>query len=43
MPMSDQDKLALYANILRVLAPGGMLINAEQVSGTSSRLQGLFE
>jgi tRNA (cmo5U34)-methyltransferase len=41
--LSDDDKRTLYAGILGVLKPGGVFINAEQVSGASRRLQGLFE
>lgn len=41
--LSDADKRALYARILSALSPGGIFINAEQVSGRSTRLQGLFE
>jgi tRNA (cmo5U34)-methyltransferase len=41
--LSDDDKRGLYARILKVLSPGGIFINAEQVSGRSSRVQQLFE
>jgi tRNA (cmo5U34)-methyltransferase len=41
--LSDQEKQDLYARALAILAPGGLFINAEQVSGSSSRLQKLFE
>jgi tRNA (cmo5U34)-methyltransferase len=41
--LSDEDKRALYARIHNVLSPGGIFINAEQVAGTSGRLQDLFE
>ena len=41
--LTDDDKRGLYARILKVLSPGGIFINAEQVSGKSSRLQNLFE
>jgi tRNA (cmo5U34)-methyltransferase len=41
--LSDADKRGLYARILTALRPGGIFINAEQVSGKSARLQNLFE
>jgi tRNA (cmo5U34)-methyltransferase len=41
--LSDADKRNLYSRILDVLAPGGIFINAEQVVGSSVRLQSLFE
>ena len=41
--LSDEGKRSLYARILSVLSPGGIFINAEQVSGRSPRLQRLFE
>ncbi|HZR19925.1 MAG TPA: class I SAM-dependent methyltransferase [Verrucomicrobiae bacterium] len=41
--LADEEKRALYARVLEVLSPGGVFINAEQVSGSSPRLQQLFE
>jgi tRNA (cmo5U34)-methyltransferase len=41
--LSNENKRLLYGRILEVLAPGGVFINAEQVSGRSPRLQQLFE
>lgn len=41
--LNDSDKRSLYGRILQVLSPGGIFINAEQVSGSSERLQALFE
>jgi tRNA (cmo5U34)-methyltransferase len=41
--LSDVDKRGLFSRILTALAPGGIFVNAEQVSGSSSRLQSLFE
>ena len=41
--LTDADKRQLYARIFNVLAPAGIFINAEQVSGRSDRLQRLFE
>jgi tRNA (cmo5U34)-methyltransferase len=41
--LSDEGKRSLYARILRVLSPGGIFINAEQVLSQSPRLQRLFE
>jgi SAM-dependent methyltransferase len=41
--LSDEDKRSLYARILDVLVPGGVFVNAEQVSGANHRLQELFE
>jgi tRNA (cmo5U34)-methyltransferase len=41
--LSDGDKQLLYGRIHDALAPGGMFVNAEQVSGQSPRLQKLFE
>ncbi len=41
--LNDADKRALYSRILSALAPGGLFLNAEQVSGRSPRLQKLFE
>lgn len=41
--LNDADKRTLYSRILSALAPGGIFINAEQVSGSSPRLQSLFE
>ena len=41
--LSDEDKRRLYALILGALTPGGIFINADQVSGASPRLQELFE
>jgi tRNA (cmo5U34)-methyltransferase len=41
--LSDTGKRNLYARILSSLTPGGIFINAEQVSGCSHRLQKLFE
>jgi tRNA (cmo5U34)-methyltransferase len=39
----DAGKHDLYARIIKVLSPGGIFINAEQVVGKSARLQKLFE
>lgn len=39
----DSQKRELYRRILATLAPGGIFLNAEQVAGTSPRLQQLFE
>src|SRR5262245_57177922 len=36
--LSDEDKRSLYVRIPRVLSPGGLFINAEQVVGSSPRL-----
>jgi tRNA (cmo5U34)-methyltransferase len=41
--LNDEEKRTLYAHILRVLSPGGIFINTEQVVGKSARLQVLFE
>jgi tRNA (cmo5U34)-methyltransferase len=41
--LSDRDKQDLYTRILKTLAPGGLFLNAEQVTGWSPRLQRLFE
>lgn len=41
--LGDEEKRGLYAGILQVLRPGGIFINAEQVAGSSHRLQELFE
>ena len=41
--LDDDGKRRLYSRILTALAPGGIFINAEQVSGNSARLQSLFE
>jgi tRNA (cmo5U34)-methyltransferase len=41
--LADAGKRALYSRILSSLTPGGIFINAEQVSGTSRRVQELFE
>jgi tRNA (cmo5U34)-methyltransferase len=41
--LDDDGKRRLYARILSALAPGGIFVNAEQVSGASVRLQNLFE
>jgi tRNA (cmo5U34)-methyltransferase len=41
--LNDADKRTLYSRILSALAPNGIFINAEQVSGSSPRLQSLFE
>jgi tRNA (cmo5U34)-methyltransferase len=41
--LTDEAKRSLYARILKVLAPGGIFVNAEQVCGASPRLQQLFE
>ena len=41
--LDDAGKRGLYARILTALSPGGIFINAEQVSGRSARLQDLFE
>lgn len=41
--LNDTEKRALYSRIFSSLAPGGIFINAEQVSGRSARLQDLFE
>lgn len=39
----DSEKMDLFRRVLSVLVPGGIFINAEQVSGGSRRLQQLFE
>lgn len=41
--LSDEEKKDLYARIFHALNPGGIFINAEQVAGSSNRLQQLFE
>lgn len=41
--LSDEEKCALYGRIFSVLTPGGIFINAEQVVGSSDKLQALFE
>jgi tRNA (cmo5U34)-methyltransferase len=41
--LGDAEKRNLYRRILDVLVPGGIFINAEQVSGRSVRLQNLIE
>ena len=41
--LNDAGKRGLFSRILSALAPGGLFLNAEQVSGSSPRLQGLFE
>jgi len=41
--LDDADKRGLYARVLAALAPGGLFVNAEQVSARSARLQCLFE
>ena len=41
--LNNTEKHGLYSRILSALSPGGIFINAEQVSGHSSRLQNLFE
>ena len=41
--LDDGAKRRLYTRILAALTPGGVFINAEQVSGASDRLQTLFE
>ena len=41
--LNDADKRKLFSRILSALAPGGIFLNAEQVSGSSPRLQRLFE
>jgi tRNA (cmo5U34)-methyltransferase len=41
--LNDVDKRRLFSRILAALAPGGIFLNAEQVSGSSPRLQSLFE
>jgi tRNA (cmo5U34)-methyltransferase len=41
--LNDTDKRGLFSRILSALAPGGIFLNAEQVSGSSTRLQNLFE
>lgn len=41
--LNDAEKRTLYSRVLTALAPGGIFLNAEQVSGRSSRLQNLFE
>jgi tRNA (cmo5U34)-methyltransferase len=41
--LDDADKRGLYGRILATLSPGGIFINAEQVSGKTTRLQKLFE
>ncbi len=41
--LGDEEKRALYVRTIKVLSPGGLFLNAEQVSGTSPRLQELFE
>jgi tRNA (cmo5U34)-methyltransferase len=41
--LEDDAKRALYGRIHEVLAPGGILVNAEQVRGRTDRIQRLFE
>jgi tRNA (cmo5U34)-methyltransferase len=41
--LNDAGKRALYSRIFSTLVPGGIFINAEQVLGTSSRLEKMFE
>ena len=41
--LNDAAKRGLFSRILSALAPGGIFLNAEQVSGSSPRLQSLFE
>lgn len=41
--LNDADKRGLYSRILSELSPGGIFINAEQISGKSIRLQNIFE
>lgn len=41
--LDDEDKRGLYRRILAALSPGGIFINAEQVSERSPRLQPLIE
>jgi tRNA (cmo5U34)-methyltransferase len=41
--LDDAAKRRLYTRIFSALIPGGLFINAEQISGGSSRLQTLFE
>lgn len=41
--LNDAEKRDLYSRILVALAPGGVFINAEQISGRSARLQNLIE
>ena len=41
--LKDADKRGLFSRILSALAPGGIFVNAEQVSGSSPRLRNLFE
>jgi tRNA (cmo5U34)-methyltransferase len=41
--LDDAGKRQLYRRIFSALAPGGLFINAEQISGSSARLQSLFE
>jgi tRNA (cmo5U34)-methyltransferase len=41
--LNDADKRGLFSRILPALTPGGIFLNAEQVSGRSPRLQSLFE
>jgi tRNA (cmo5U34)-methyltransferase len=40
---SDEEKQSLYGGIFKVLSPGGLFLNAEQVNGKSDRLRKLFE
>jgi len=41
--LSDEEKRLLYGRILKVLSPGGLFANAEQVAGKTERLEKLFE
>ena len=41
--LDDAAKRRLYTRIFSALTPGGLFINAEQISGGSARLQTLFE
>ncbi len=41
--LGDGEKRSLYSRVFEVLRPGGIFINAEQVAGSSARLERLFE
>lgn len=41
--LSDEHKRDLFARIRALLRPGGVFVNAEQVSGPSTRLTALYE
>jgi tRNA (cmo5U34)-methyltransferase len=41
--LSDACKRSLYSRVLSSLVPSGVFINAEQILGSSHRLQSLFE